>query len=415
VPLDADLAHDAYLEAFGAAIFAGRLDERVGPAEVAAAARNAPPGRQPPRPTDLLLDALATRYTEGYVAGVAPLQRALSAFAHDPGDEGDDLRRWFWLPWLVAGDLWDDETWHELATRAVRVGRESGALNILPLALGYRAVVHLHAGEFAAASALNEEADAITEATGNAPAKYPSLLLSAWRGVEAESLALFDWGLENVRARGEGRGIGGHGYGTAVLYNGLGRYDAALAGARSALEYGDLGIFGFCLVELIEAGARSGAGDTAADALRQLDERTTAVGTDWALGVRAWSCALLSDGEAAEALYREAIERLGRTRIAVHRARAHLVFGEWLRRENRRIDAREHLRVAHEMFSDAGALAFADRAGRELLATGETARVLVPEIQIWRSRIGSRRLHALRRFVHASVPGRRNAISLGEV
>ena len=177
--------------------------------------------------------------------------------------------------------------------------------------------MHLHAGEFAAASALNEEADAITEATGNAPAKYSSLLLSAWRGVEAESLAFMNWGLENVRARGEGRGIGGYGYGTAVLYNGLGRYEAALAGARLACEYDDLGIFGFALGELVEAGARSGAHEEAAAALRQLEQRTTAAGTDWALGVQAWSRALLSDGETADSLYREAIERLERTRIAV--------------------------------------------------------------------------------------------------
>ena len=287
--------------------------------------------------------------------------------------------RWFWLPWLVAGDLWDDEMWHELATRAVRLGRESGALIVLPLALGYRALVHLHAGEFAAASALTEEADAIEQATGNAPAKYASLMLTAWRGVEAEALDFFSWGLENVTARGEGRGIGGWGYATAVLYNGLGRYDAALAGAHRACEYDDLGIFGFALVELVEAGARSGAHDEAAAALRRLEERTGAAGTDWALGVRAWSRALLSDGQAAEPLYREAIERLERTRIAVHLARAHLVYGEWLRRENRRVDAREHLRAAHEMFSQAGAQAFADRARRELSATGETARTRTDE------------------------------------
>jgi DNA-binding CsgD family transcriptional regulator len=378
-PLDSRSAREAYLEALGAAIFAGRLNGRVGPRQVAAAARGAPPGRQPPRPTDLLLDGLATRFTEGYVAGVAPLRRALNAFGQDAGGDEDDFMRWFWLPWLVAGDLWDDEMWHEVATRAIRLGRESGALIVLPLALGYRAVVHLHAGEFAPASALTEEADAITEATSNAPAKYSSLLLAAWRGVEAEALDDLNWGLENAIARGEGRGIGGFGYATAVLYNGLGRYEAALAGAQSACEHDDLGIFGFSLVELVEAGARSGAREEAAAALGRLEERTVAAGTDWALGVRAWSRALLSDGQAAEHLYREAIERLERSRIAVHLARAHLVYGEWLRRENRRVDAREHLRAAHEMFSHAGAQAFADRAQRELLATGETARARTDE------------------------------------
>jgi tetratricopeptide (TPR) repeat protein len=243
---------------------------------------------------------------------VAPLRYALNAFGQDAGGDEDDFMRWFWLPWLVAGDLWDDEMWHEVATRAVRLGRESGALIVLPLALGYRAVVHVHAGEFAPASALAEEADAITEATGNAPAKYSSLLLAAWRGVEAEALDDMNWDLENAIARGEGRGIGGFGYAAAVLYNGLGRYEAALASARSACEYDDLGIFGFSLVEVVEAGARSGAHEEAAAALRQLEERTSAIGSDWALGVQAWSRALLSDGQPAESLYREAIERLAR-------------------------------------------------------------------------------------------------------
>jgi DNA-binding CsgD family transcriptional regulator len=374
-PLDSGLARETYLEALGAAIFAGRLNDHVGPREVAAAARHALPGRQPLRPTDLLLDGLVTRFTEGYVAGVVPLRRALHEFAQDAEGDGGGVMRWLWLAWLVAGHLWDDEMWHELASRALELARESGALDVLPLALGYRAVVHLHAGEFAAASALAEEADAITAATGSAPVKYSSLLLAAWRGVETESLADMNWGLENALARGEGRGIGGYGYATAVLYNGLGQYEAALAGARSACEYDDLGIFGFSLVELVEAGARSGAHDEATAALGRLEERTSAVSTDWALGVQAWSRALLTDGEAAESLYREAIERLGRSRVAVHLARAHLVYGEWLRRENRRIEAREHLRTAHDMFSRSGALAFAERARRELRATGETARI----------------------------------------
>jgi len=373
-PLDGDSAREAYLEALGAAVYAGRLNGRVGPQEVAEAAREAPAGREPPRPTDRLLEGLATRYTEGYVAGVAPLRRALGAFGEDAGGDGDEIARWFWLPWLVAGDLWDDGMQHELATRAVQLGRHSGALNVLPLALGYRAVVHLHAGEFAAASALIEEADAITEATGNAPVKYSSGLLVAWRGIEAEAEDYIERGLENAVARGEGRGIGGSEYFSAVLYNGLGRYEAALASARRACEYEDLGLFGFSLIELVEAAARSGASSEAAEASRRLEERTGAVGTEWALGTQAWSRALLSEGEAAETLYREAIERLERTRVAVHLARAHLLYGEWLRRENRRVDARLQLRGAHEVFSEIGAAAFADRARRELSATGETAR-----------------------------------------
>jgi len=372
-PVDSASAREAYLEAIGAAIFAGRFN-RVSLRDVAAAAQSAPPGPLPPRPTDLLLDGLATRFTEGYVGGAEPLRSALQVFGRNTEDQADDFLRWFWLPWIVAGDMWDDETWHSLATRAVRLARESGALIALPLALGYRAVVHIHAGEFTAASALTHEADAITEATGNAPVKYASLLLAAWRGLETEALDLANWGLDNVIRRGEGRGVGGWGYATAVLYNGLGRYDDALASARGACEYEDTGIFGFVLVELVEAGARAGAEDEAAAALRRLEERAGAAGTDWALGLQAWARAMLSDGRAAEALYGEAIERLGRTRIAIHLARAQLGYGEWLRRENRRIDAREHLRTAYELFSRAGAQAFAERTRVELEATGEHAR-----------------------------------------
>jgi DNA-binding CsgD family transcriptional regulator len=373
-PLDGESGREAYLEALESAIFAGRLNDRTGPREVAAVIREAPPAGRSPRPIDLLLDGLATRYTRGYVAGVAPLQAALDAFRRDPGGDRHDPLRWISLPWFVAGDLWDDETWHELPTRAVRQARDAGALLALPLALGHRAVVHLHAGEFAAAASLSEEGEAISEATGNAPARYSSLLLTAWQGAGPQAQDDLNWGLQQVVARGEGRGIGGFGFASAVLLNGLGHYEAALASARSACEYDDLGVTGFALVELIEAGARSGALDEAAAALRRLEERTAAAGTDWALGVQAWSSALLHDGKAAESCYREAIERLQHTRATLHLARAQLVYGEWLRRENRRTDARVHLGAAHDFFEHAGAAAFAERARRELLSTGGTAR-----------------------------------------
>jgi DNA-binding CsgD family transcriptional regulator len=270
--------------------------------------------------------------------------------------------------------LWDDETWHELAGRAVGRAREAGALALLPIALTYRAGVHLHAGEFAEASTLVEEADAISAATGNPPLKYASLMLLGWRGEEDAALRAIESSLQDSAARGEGRAIGLSHYATAVLYNGLGRYKDALLAAQDASAYADFGFFGWVLVELIEAGVRSDVRDVATDALRQLDERALACGTDWALGVRARSAALLNGGIAAEPLFREAIERLGRTRIVVHLARAHLVYGEWLRREQRRVDAREHLRTSHEMFSRMGVEGFGERAGRELLATGGTTR-----------------------------------------
>ena len=376
--LDDRLARDTYLEALGAAIFAGRLGEN-GVREAAEAARAAPPGPQPPPPTDFLLDGMAKRFTDGYVASVAQLRRALAALRQQAGRGENDIAHWLWLacpvaPEPVALELWDDDTWNELANAAVRIAREAGALAVLPMALAYCAGVHVHAGEFVAAAALIEEAEGIAEATGNVSLKYPSLLLTAWRGEEAQALKSMEAGVRDATARGEGRVLGLCGYATAVLYNGLGRYEAALAGAQRGCDDEDLGFFGWSLVELIEAGARSGAHRVAADALQLLEERTRAAATDWALGSEARSRALLSEGEAADALYREAIDRLERSHIAVHLARAHLVYGEWLRRENRRVDARQQLRTAHDMLGHFGAEAFAERARRELLATGETVR-----------------------------------------
>jgi DNA-binding CsgD family transcriptional regulator len=380
--LDGGQAREAYLEALGTAVFAGRLNGHGGLREVAEAARTGPPGSRPPRLMDVLLDGLATRFAEGYVAGALPLRRALQAFRRDAARNEDDNMRWLWLTWLVAGDVWDDETWHELTTRAVRRAREAGALNVLPLALTYRSAMHVHAGEFAAASALIEEAESITEAIGNAPLRYGLLLFVAWRGVDAHASAtLIQANAREAAGRGEGRAIGLGEYMLAVLYNGLGRYRDALASAERAWEHDDLGVLGFSLVELVEAGARGAAPDVATAALRRLEERAGASGTDWALGILARSRALLSDGPAADLLYREAIERLGRSRIAVHLARAHLVYGEWLRRENRRVDAREQLRTAHEMLSRFGAEGFAERARRELVATGESVRRRTAEVR----------------------------------
>ncbi|MCW2723044.1 AAA family ATPase, partial [Pseudonocardia sp.] len=372
-PLDVALARETYLEALSTAIFTGRFGSGSGVAEAAEAARAAPPARQPPRAIDLLLDGLATRFTQGYAAAVPPLQQALQAFRRQ--DDGGDLDlRWYGLACLIAPDLWDDEAWYELTARQVRLARKAGALTILPLALSYRAGVHVSAGEFAVAAALLDEADSITQVTGNAPLGYISPWLAAWRGQHARAAELIDAGVQDATLRGEGLPITIADYAAAVLDNGLGRYEAALAAAQRACEYEDLSVFGWALIELVEAGARSGRPEVAADALRRLDERTRASGTQWALGIQARSRALLSDGPAAEDLYREAIERLARPGSAVYRARARLLYGEWLRRENRRLDAREQLRAAHATFRRSGAEAFAERARRELLATGETVR-----------------------------------------
>jgi DNA-binding CsgD family transcriptional regulator len=372
--LDDALARETYLETLGAVIFAGGPSTRPNLREVAESARRAPAHSAPTRPVDVLLDGVARRYTDGYTPSVSTLRSALEVFLRSAEDGGVHSTRWFWLAWLLAGDLWDDALQEEVASRAVRLARETGALANLPIALVYRAVVHINAGEFSAAAALIEESASIAAATGYAPFGRASTLLVAWRGNEVNAIDYFAWATANARARGEGRAIRGLGYTAAILYNGLGRYDKALEGARTACDHDDLGFSPYALVELIEAAARTGSPAVAAEALDELEQRTLAAGTDWALGILARSRGLLAVGEAADAYYNEAIERLGRTRIVVDVARAHLVYGEWLRREHRRFDARVQLRLAHDMFHAMGAEAFAERARRELVATGERAR-----------------------------------------
>ncbi|UUN26510.1 AAA family ATPase [Streptomyces sp. FIT100] len=379
-PLDAALARDTLLEAVGAAFFAGRLGEGPGPREVAEAARAGPAPPTPPRMVDILLDSITTLIIDGHAAGVDALRHALHTVRQEQESGATDAdRHWLWLasrvtPEPLAPELWDDDAWHELAAGAVDIAREAGALAVLPMALTYQACFQVHAGEFGTAAALIDEATAISEAVGGVPMMYTSLVLSAWRGRESEALDLIATTSEEVRARGEGRALGLAEYATALLYNGLGRYDAALAAATSACRYEDLGFFGWALVELIEAAARSGHPEAAAPAMDKLTARTRACGTEWALGTEALSRALLSDDRAAEALYQEAVEHLGRCRIAVHLSRARLLYGEWLRRRNRRQESRTQLRLAYEAFSRIGADGFAERARRELSATGETVR-----------------------------------------
>jgi DNA-binding CsgD family transcriptional regulator len=372
-PLDAGMARETHLEAMAAAMFAGRLGDEPDVRAAGEGARAAPAAPQPPRATDLLLDGLATRFTEGYAAGIAPLRKALEAFRRVEELPARDAR-WLWLACRLAQELWDDDLWHVLATRGVRVARETGALSVLPIAATYRAALHVHEGAFDAASLLIEEADAITQATGIARLRYAEIMLAAWRGKEAEGLELIEAGRVDATARGEGMGLGINLWATALLLNGRGRYAEALAAAQEGCEHDDVVLNAWALVELIEAGVRSDAMDAARAALDRLCQRTRATGTEWALGIEARSRALLSDSGHAEPLYREAIERLQRSRGVVHLARAHLLYGEWLRRENRRVDARQHLRAAHDRFSRMGAEGFAERAGGELLATGETVR-----------------------------------------
>jgi DNA-binding CsgD family transcriptional regulator len=372
-PLDGPLARETYLEALGAAIFAGRLGTVPLP-EVAAAASAALPDATGRLPTDLLLGAVARRFTDDHATSASPIRDTLGVLRAHIGEGHEDALHWLWLAWLLAGDAWDDDAWEEFATHAVASAREIGALGELPLALTYRASAHIHAGDFGQAAALLDESDSLTAAIGSPPLRAITLLFAAWRGDEPSTIDLLAGAMENAIARGEGRAHGNAGWVTAVLYNGLGRYAEALAGARRACEFDDLGLCGFALVELVEAAVHCGELDAAADALNRLERSTLASGTDWALGMLARSRALLASGDDADALYREAIERLARTRIVVHHARAHLVYGEWLRRHDRRRESRTHLRAAFDTFHSIGAAAFAERADRELRAAGETVR-----------------------------------------
>jgi DNA-binding CsgD family transcriptional regulator len=277
-------------------------------------------------------------------------------------------------------NLWDDERWNLLSARYVRLARTAGALSELPLALSTRAHLLLFAGDLTAATALTDEGRAVTEATGSNLAPYSALGLAALRGRQAEASALIEATAKDATRRGEGIGIAAAQWANAVLNNGLGNYSAALAAGRQALhdqQSPDVrypGVANWAAAELIEAAVRGGMNETAAGAYRWMAAMTGASRTDWASGIEARSGALLAEGAAAERLYRESITCLGRTSLRQEVARAHLLYGEWLRRERRRTDARQQLRTAHRMLEAMGMAAFAERARRELRATGETAR-----------------------------------------
>jgi DNA-binding CsgD family transcriptional regulator len=374
--LDPAAARETNLEALDAALVAGRLHSARGVRAAAEAARAAPAAPEPPRSIDLILDGMATRFTEGPGTGMAPLRRALEAFAGETLDGHAQTMRWLSLCPLVQSfaifELWDADAYYTLAIRAVRLAREAGALTVLPFALWSESAMQMFAGNFAASETLLQEADAIRAATGTSRTVLGGLGLAAWRGSEAEALDRIRTGHENALARGEARVVSMAGCCTAILCNGLAHYEAAMDGALRGSEDDDQWYVGWSLLELVEAATRCRRPEVAAPALERLERRTRAAGSDWALGILARSRALVSEGAAADALYREAIERLDRTRIRLEATRARLVYGEWLRREQRRRDAREQLRAAHDTFGAIGAEAYAERARRELALTGES-------------------------------------------
>jgi len=368
---DVDLARETYLDAWAAAWFAGNLATSGSLLEVSRAARSAPPSTHSSQPYDLLLDGLALLITEGRVAAESALRRASSAFAAK-GTLTENSFRWTPLPAIPSYILWDDEGWYTINARQLGMAREAGALARLPMGLITGAVIDAWSGEFARAAEAAAEADAIVEATGTRLAPYAAMLLVALQGREAEGFTLLESAIKEAVAVGQGFAVQWGEFVKAILFNGLGRYgDAVVAAQRASDDMPELFVSSWALAELIEAASRSAPPGHAASALERLTEDTAVAGTDWGLGIAARSRALLTDGDAAESLYREAIERLGRTRLRPELARAHLLYGEWLRRQRRRQDARNELWIAHAMFSDFGMEAFAERTQIELRASGE--------------------------------------------
>ncbi|MGX7678509.1 helix-turn-helix transcriptional regulator [Jatrophihabitans sp. DSM 45814] len=372
--VDVDLGCSTYREAMNAAMFAGRLAVPGGSTrDVAEAVRAAPRPDRPLRPQELLLDGLAVSFTDGYAAAVPVLQRALAGLDGLPAFE-EELR-WLWLASVAAISVWDDTRLYRLSDRHVQLTRDSGALIELPLALTQRAYALLRGGDLAGASALVDEAEVVVGATGFALTPYGKLAVAAYRGNEVPGSALAAVTIDEASMRGEGIGIAVANWASSVLHNGRRNYAKALAAAeQGAAHPSDMGPAMWSLVELVEAAARTGQLERATAAVDSLAETAGIVGTDWGRGIEARSRALISDAETADLLYREAIERLGRTRMRVDLARAELLYGEWLRRSGSRIGAREHLRAAHNMLSEMGVDGFAERAQRELAALGETVR-----------------------------------------
>jgi DNA-binding CsgD family transcriptional regulator len=378
--VDPSLARATYLDALTAALFAGRLARGGSALEVSRAALAGRSSLQPPRAWDLLMDGLALQISGGPAVGVPALKQAVRAFREEE-IATEDVMRWLWLAGRAAGFIWDYEGWDALTKRQIQAARDAGALAVLPLTLSTRAGVHLFAGELAAAASLVEESETLSEATATRIVPYAALTLAAFRGHEDDAMRLIETTASDFTSRGEGMGLTQAQWTTALLYNGLARYEEALAAADQALEDPhELWFSTWAAVELIEAASRTGNAEGAIGSLEWLASNTRASGSDWGLGIEARSRALLGHGDATESLYGEAIERLGRTRLRVDLARAHLLYGEWLRRERRRLDAREQLRTALEMFASMGTNAFAARAERELLATGEHVRKRSVEI-----------------------------------
>jgi DNA-binding CsgD family transcriptional regulator len=368
--LDVELAQETYLEALLSAIYAGGVARGTDASAVASAALSAPLDGEPVTSRLLLLRGLATRLTGGHAAAAHLLRDALRAYrAEEP--RRDRLSAAYTI---AAMELWGDPAWLELASSQAELARATGMLILLLYSLDYLAGLQVHAGNLSLAAGLLAENQSLDLGMRADKLPYTALRLAAWRGQASKVSNLAEVMKRSAREQGEGAAIAVADHSVAILHNGLGQYELALDAARNAVAADELVTSSLALPELIEAASRSGEQAVADDAMDRLAERTRASGTAWAKGTEARSRALVEDGDAVDGLYREAVGWLGRTQMAAHLARARLTYGEWLRREHRRVDAREQLRLAHAMLSDIGMEAFAERARRELLATGETVR-----------------------------------------
>jgi DNA-binding CsgD family transcriptional regulator len=316
----------------------------------------------------LLTRGWAQMLERGFPAGTDLMRQAMILLREKPALEESDLSL---LPYTegITLNSWDIDSWETLARQRLQLVRDVGALRELPEALGNWIVYWVSKGDLPAAATVLAELEAVIEATG----AYQGSLgwFEAWRFDEPKALAR----IEAAERANPNYAVSFYEHSRAVVFNAAGRYDAALAAAQRSCELHPLGTHSWALIDLVEAAARSGDQDRARAAFDQLKARTRLVSTDWGLGLEARCAALVADdAAAAEPLYAEAVERLGRAGTPPDLARAHLLYGEWLRRGGRRLDAREQLRTAYEMFSDMGIPGFAERARRELAATGETAR-----------------------------------------
>jgi DNA-binding CsgD family transcriptional regulator len=370
-PLDVNLARETYLDAWGAAMYAGPsgLNQLR---EVSEAARAVAASSDPPRLPDLLLDGFTLLIAEGLMAAAPTLRQAVLRF---PSEElsVDKGLQWGALAGGAALLLWDFESVQATYRRQSELARSAGALAPLCFTLVGEAYAMTWRGDLSTAAALAAEADALAETIGFRLPSYGVLYLEALKGDEPRSSTFIQAAIDLATAQGDDFLVELGCWNAAILSNGLGRYELALTQARQASHVSILTL-SWVLAELIEAAARTGDDALATDSLERLAERIHATEADWGRGIFSRCQALVSDDETAEEHYREAIDCLARTQLRPDIARAYLLYGEWLRRQNRRIDAREQLRTAHAMFTDIGMLAFAERARRELQATGETVR-----------------------------------------